>query len=102
MGIKEQISDFVVDNFLFGERNGLKDDTSFLEAGIVDSTGILELVAFLEREFSISIEDHELIPDNLDSIEKTTAFLERRGINTVGAEEPACVNYIALPAGLRD
>jgi acyl carrier protein len=75
---KQAIREFVIENFLFGEANGLKDDTSFLEEGIIDSTGILELVTFLEDEFSITIEDEELIPENLDSIGNVANFLERK------------------------
>ena len=75
---KQAIRDFVIENFLFGEANGLKDDTSFLEEGIIDSTGILELVTFLEDEFSITVEDEELIPENLDSIGNVANFLERK------------------------
>ena len=76
--LKEKIRQFIVENFLFGEDNGLKDDTSFLDEGIIDSTGILELVRFLEEEFSISVEDEELIPENLDSIMNVVAYLERK------------------------
>ena len=77
-GAKEKIKTFIVENFLFGSEDGLKDETSFLEEGIIDSTGILELVTFLEEEFSITVEDEELIPENLDSINNVTAFLERK------------------------
>ena len=75
---KEKIKTFIVENFLFGSEDGLKDETSFLEDGIIDSTGILELVTFLEEEFSIRIEDEELVPENLDSINNVTAFLKRK------------------------
>ena len=75
---KEKIKTFIVENFLFGSEDGLKDETSFLEEGIIDSTGILELVTFLEEEFSIEVEDEELVPENLDSINNVTAFLERK------------------------
>ena len=75
---KQAIRDFVVENFLFGEANGLKDETSFLEEGIIDSTGILELVTYLEDEFSITVEDEELIPENLDSISNVASYLERK------------------------
>lgn len=75
---KGKIKTFIVENFLFGSEDGLKDETSFLEEGIIDSTGILELVTFLEEEFSITIEDEELVPENLDSINNVTAFLERK------------------------
>ena len=76
--LKNKIRQFIVENFLFGQDNGLKDDTSFLDEGIIDSTGILELVSFLEEEFSISVEDEELIPENLDSIMNVVAYLERK------------------------
>lgn len=76
--LKDKIRQFIVENFLFGQDNGLKDDASFLDEGIIDSTGILELVSFLEEEFSISVEDEELIPENLDSIMNVVAYLERK------------------------
>ncbi len=75
---KEKIKIFIIENFLFGSEDGLKDETSFLEEGIIDSTGILELVTYLEEEYSITIEDEELVPENLDSINNVTAFLERK------------------------
>ena len=76
--VKEKIRKFIVENFLFGNDDGLKDDSSFLDEGIIDSTGILELVSFLEEEFLISVEDEELIPENLDSIANVTAYLEKK------------------------
>jgi len=76
--MKQKIKTFIVENFLFGSEDGLKDETSFLEEGIIDSTGILELVTFLEEEYSITVEDEELVPENLDSINNVTAFLERK------------------------
>ena len=76
--IRDRVRAFVVENFLFGEDEGLKDDTSLLEEGIIDSTGILELVSFLEEEFTISVEDEELIPENLDSINYVVSYLERK------------------------
>ena len=75
---KDKIKTFIVENFLFGSEDGLEDKTSFLEEGIIDSTGILELVTFLEEEFSITIEDEELVPENLDSIYNVTTFLESK------------------------
>lgn len=72
------IREFVVDNFMFGEGDGLEEGTSFQDGGIVDSTGILELVDFLETQFSITISDEELVPENLDSVQKVTSFLSRK------------------------
>ena len=70
------IKKFVVDSFLFGSEDSFSVETSFLDEGIIDSTGILELVQFLEDTYAITIEDHELIPENLDSISKIVAYLE--------------------------
>ncbi len=75
---KDKIRAFVVENFLFGSDENLGDKTSFLDEGIIDSTGILELVSFLEEDFSITVDDEELIPENLDSINNVTAYLERK------------------------
>jgi len=76
--IKSIIRDFIVENFLFGSANGLNDDTSFLDDGIIDSTGVLELVTFIEENFKIRVDDEELIPENLDSIDNITGYLERK------------------------
>ena len=78
MNVKKIVRNFIVENFLFGEDDHLKDDTSFLEEGIVDSTGILELVAFIEETFAITIEDEELIPENLDSLASISRYLEKK------------------------
>ncbi len=76
--VKDKIKNFIIENFLFGETEGLKDDTSFLEEGIIDSTGILELVNFIEEEFEIAVDDEELIPENLDSINNVTVYVEKK------------------------
>ena len=73
--IKAVVRNFIIENFLFDDDGSLKDETSFLDEGIIDSTGILELVEFLDEEFSITIEDEELIPENLDSINNVTGFV---------------------------
>ena len=70
---------YVVDRFLFGQgAETLSDDASFLESGIVDSTGVLEIVMFLEQRFGIKVKDEELVPDNLDSIRNIAAFVGRK------------------------
>lgn len=76
--IKIDIRRFIVENFLFGQDDGLKDDTSFLGQGFIDSTGVLELVAHLEETYGIKIGDDELVPDNLDSIDCISAFLLKK------------------------
>ena len=76
--VKSVIRTFIVENYLFGDDEGLEESTSFLDEGIVDSTGILELIEFISEEFSITVEDEELIPENLDSINNVTAFIGRK------------------------
>ena len=71
-----RVREFVIENFLFGsEQEGLSDEDSFLDRGIIDSTGVLELVTFLEETFRIQIDDEELVPDNLDSIQRVARFV---------------------------
>jgi len=72
---RERVRSFIINNFLFGDDGGLKDDASFLDEGVIDSTGVLELVAFLEEDFGITVEDDELIPENLDSIDNVVRYL---------------------------
>ena len=84
--VKNIIRNFIVENFLFGDDEGLENNTSFLDKGIVDSTGILELIEFISEKFSIEVEDDELVPENLDSIDNVTAFIGRK---TDGAASPA-------------
>ncbi len=76
--ISKKIRVFIVDNFLFGIDEGLNDDSSFLDEGFIDSTGIIELVSFLEEEFGIKVEDDELVPENLDSINNVVSYLEKK------------------------
>ena len=76
--IRKKVRAFIVENFLFGNEDGVKDDTSFLDEGIIDSTGILEMVSFLEEEFRITVEDEELVPENLGSIDNVVAYLEKK------------------------
>lgn len=73
-----EVKDFIVENFLFGEDGHLAEDTSFLEAGIVDSTGIIELVGFIEARFGIHVEDEELVPENFDDLRKIDAYLQKK------------------------
>jgi len=70
------VREFVVENFLFGDGEALKEDTSFMEEGIIDSTGILELVFFLEETFDIKVEDAELVPENFDSLIRVSKYIE--------------------------
>jgi acyl carrier protein len=74
----QPVRDFIIQNFLFGKSEGLTDSQSFLDTGIIDSTGILELVAFLEKHYGIKVEDAELVPENLDSINNISKLLEAK------------------------
>ena len=76
-----ELRKFITDNFLFGDASDafvFSDDDSFQERGIVDSTGILELVCYIQEQYAITIEDEELVPDNLDSLLKVARFIERK------------------------
>ena len=76
MDVRAAVKEFVVESFLFGSSDdSLGDTDSFLESGIIDSTGILELVSFVEESFKIEVKDEELIPDNFDSIQKLVAYI---------------------------
>ena len=74
----ETVRQYIVDNFLFGEASGLGDETSLLDEGIIDSTGLLELIMFLEESFHISVEDDELISENLDSLQNIARYLDQK------------------------
>ena len=75
----DRVRDFITDAFLFGEEDDrFTDSASFLETGIIDSTGLLELIAFVEDEFSFRIEEHEMTPSNLDSVANISAFVLRK------------------------
>ena len=76
--IGSEIRDFVVTNFLFGKGDDLKDDESLLENGVIDSTGVLELVSYLQERFDMRIEDDEIVPANLDSIRNLVQFVSRK------------------------
>lgn len=76
MNIEEEIRRYIVEDILFGDGEQLQEDTSFQEHGIVDSLGFLGLISFVEEKFEIKIKDDELIPENFDSLQKITRFLE--------------------------
>ncbi|WP_419913682.1 acyl carrier protein [Hoeflea sp.] len=73
--VRSDIREFIVDNFLFREdRDSVSDSESLLENGLMDSTGVLELVAFLESDIGIDIQDNEIVPENFDSIENISNY----------------------------
>ena len=77
----QDLRHFIVDNFLFGDQSGrfaFSDSDSLQELGIVDSTGVLELVCHLQEQYGIAVADEELVPDNLDSVDQIARFIERK------------------------
>lgn len=77
--VKKEIRRFIRDNFFFGVDTVIYNDgDSLMAKGIVDSTGILELISYIETEYSIGVTDDELIPENLDSVINITQFIERK------------------------
>lgn len=78
MNLSEQIREFIINDFLFGDQGELTNDTSFLDSGIIDSTGILEVITFLEETFEISVNDDELLPENLDTVNNIVRFIVQK------------------------
>ena len=79
MDIRDSIRGFIVDNFMLGKSpEDLSDSGSLLDLGIIDSTGILELVQFIEETFEITIDDSELVPENLDSVDNLIGFIQKK------------------------
>jgi acyl carrier protein len=77
--IRDRIRAYVADNFLMGaSRDALQDDASFMAHGLLDSTGVLELVSFLEEQFGFEIANEEVVPENLDSLRAIEAFVQRK------------------------
>ena len=77
--IKQKIRAYIVDNFIMsGNADHLKDGDSFMEAHVVDSTGFLELVTYLEETYGLSVTDDEMVPENLDSLDNIDAYVRRK------------------------
>jgi acyl carrier protein len=77
--IVQDIRQFVITSFMFGKDAAqLANNDSFLHRGIIDSTGILELIGFLEERYAIQVTDDELLPENLDSVDQVAGFVERK------------------------
>lgn len=80
--MQQQIRQFILTSYLFTKDDSqLKDDESLLDRGIIDSTGVLELVWFLDETFGVKVADEELLPENLDSVNRIVAFIERKRQN---------------------
>jgi acyl carrier protein len=78
MEIREQVRSFVTTNFYVPNPAALGDEASLLDQGIIDSTGVLEVISFLEDAFAVTVEDSEMLPENLDSIERISSFVARK------------------------
>ena len=79
MNIKKTIRQYILENLLFTEdESALQDDDSFLAGGILDSTGVLEIILFIEETFGIKVNDDEMLPANLDSVDKLVAFIKHK------------------------
>lgn len=76
--IKSRVRQFVTTTFYVPDPSQVTDEVSFLETGIVDSTGVLEILGFLQNEFGITVEDDEILPENLDSVARLAAYIERK------------------------
>ena len=85
METREAVRNYIVENFLFGDEAPLREDKmSLLDEGIIDSVGVMELVAFLEQDFGLTVDDEDLIPENLDSIYNLTAYITRKRAPSLG------------------
>jgi acyl carrier protein len=77
--IKKTVRDYILDNFLMGDSgSALRDDQSFLDNGIIDSTGFVELITFLESHYNVQVRDNEMTPENLDSLDNVEQFMTRK------------------------
>ena len=86
--LQQKLRAYIVENLLFGQDGNFEDTDSFMESGIIDSTGVLELISYLEEEYSIVVEEEEMVPDNLDSVARLAEFVSRKRAKA-GAVSPA-------------
>jgi acyl carrier protein len=75
MTVRDRVRSFICDSFMV---DGFADDESFLGSGIIDSLGVMQLVSFIETEFSVKVQDADLVPEHFDSVERVAAFIERK------------------------
>jgi acyl carrier protein len=77
--VREEIKSFIVNNFMMGRNpEDLTDSDSLLDKGIIDSTGVLELVGFIEEKFNVQVQDEELVPENLDSVNNLITYIQKK------------------------
>lgn len=78
MDIAREVRKFILERFYIADPSTLSDDLSLLEHGVIDSTGVLEVIAFIESRFGVAVQDDEMLPDNLDSVARIAAFVGRK------------------------
>ena len=76
--VQSEIYQFIVNNFMFGQADGLRNDESLLQRGVIDSTGVLELVSYLQDNFNITVEDSEIVPANLETVQGIVAYVGKK------------------------
>jgi acyl carrier protein len=76
--IQSEIYQFIVNNFMFGQADGLRNDESLLQRGVIDSTGVLELVSYLQDNFNITVEDSEIVPANLETVQGIVTYVGKK------------------------
>jgi len=74
--VQERIREYIIENILFGDGEQLSVDTSLQESGVLDSTGVLEIITFVEEEFGIQIEDDEVVPENFETLNKMSEYVQ--------------------------
>lgn len=90
---EQNVRQFVIDTFLFSiDDGGLGNTDSFIEKGLIDSMGILTLISHVEEKYGIKVEDHELVPDNWDSVERIVCFIESKRTPGVKLQESTLVS----------
>lgn len=82
--IQEQVRDFIVESFYVSDPKELSYEISLIDSGIVDSTGMMDIILFLESTYGISIEDEETVPENLETIDRIAAFMARKQSGVAG------------------
>ncbi len=79
MSVEDKVRNYILENYLFtDDQSELSNEDSFLDKGIIDSTGILEVIFFLEEEFGINVDDEEMIPENLDSVNNIVKYISSK------------------------
>lgn len=76
--LERAVREFIIQNFTFEDDGSLTPEASLLDNGVIDSTGVLELITFVEETYGIKVEDNEIVPENLDSIRNVASFVDRR------------------------